>query len=154
MSNASKKNAVAALCGLLFALGLGLGGMTNPLKVQAFLDVLGNWDPSLMFVMGGGIAVGYWTFRAAKRRAHPFLGGDFGWPRATRIDAQLLAGAAIFGIGWGLTGYCPGPALVALGAGRIAPVVAVSSMALGMLATQAVTRRRGQAPSAAAAPLT
>ena len=142
MSDANKKNAVAALCGLLFALGLGLGGMTNPLKVQAFLDVLGKWDPSLMFVMGGGIAVGFWAFRAAKRRAHPFLGGDFGWPRATRIDAQLLAGAAIFGVGWGLTGYCPGPALVALGTGRIAPVVAVSSMALGMLATQAVTRRR------------
>jgi uncharacterized membrane protein YedE/YeeE len=154
VSNGNKKNAVAALCGLLFALGLGLGGMTNPLKVQAFLDVLGQWDPSLMFVMGGGIAVGFWAFRAAKRRAHPFLGGDFGWPRATRIDAQLLAGAAIFGVGWGLTGYCPGPALVALGTGRLAPVVAVSSMALGMLATQAVTRRRERAAPAAVTPLT
>ena len=154
MSNAKGKNAVAAICGLLFALGLGLGGMTNPLKVQAFLDVLGKWDPSLMFVMGGGIAVGVWTFRAAKRRAHPLLGGDFGWPRATRVDAPLLAGAAIFGVGWGLTGYCPGPALVSVGAGRIGPVVAVSSMVLGMLATQAVTRRRAQATSAAAARLT
>ena len=144
MSNANKRDAVAALCGLLFALGLGLGGMTNPLKVQAFLDVLGKWDPSLMFVMGGGIAVGLWTFRAAKRRAHPFWGGDFAWPSAARIDAQLVAGAAIFGVGWGLTGYCPGPALVALGAGRIAAAVAVSSMVLGMLATQAVTRRRSR----------
>ena len=87
MSSGDRKNAVAALCGLLFALGLGLGGMTNPLKVQAFLDVRGAWDPSLMFVMGGGIAVGFWTFRAAKRRAHPLLGGDFGWPRSARIDA-------------------------------------------------------------------
>jgi len=147
VSNGSKKDAVAAICGLLFALGLGLGGMTNPLKVQAFLDVLGTWDPSLMFVMGGGIVVGLWAFRTAKRRAHPFLGGDFGWPRYTRIDAQLLVGAAIFGVGWGLTGYCPGPALVALGAGRVGPAVAVSSMVLGMLATQAVTRRRGQAHS-------
>jgi len=141
VSNENKKNAVAALCGLLFALGLGLGGMTNPLKVQAFLDVLGKWDPSLMFVMGGGIAVGFWTFRAAKRRAHPFLGGDFGWPN----DARLVVGAAIFGVGWGLTGYCPGPALVALGAGRIGAAVAVSSMALGMLATRAGTRRRSRA---------
>ena len=154
MSNGKKKNALAAICGLLFALGLGLGGMTNPLKVQAFLDVLGKWDPSLMFVMGGGIVVGFWTFRAAKRRAHPFLGGDFGWPRSTRIDVQLLAGAAIFGVGWGLTGYCPGPALVALGAGRIGPVVAVSSMVLGMLATQAVIRRRGRTTSVAAARVT
>ena len=144
-----KKNALAVICGLLFAFGLGLGGMTNPLKVQAFLDVMGKWDPSLMFVMGGGIAVGFWTFRAAKRRAHPFLGGDFGWPRSTRIDAQLLAGAAIFGIGWGLTGYCPGPALVALGAGRTGPAVAVSSMVLGMIATQAMLRRRAPAASEA-----
>jgi uncharacterized membrane protein YedE/YeeE len=145
VSNGNRKDAVAAICGLLFALGLGLGGMTNPLKVQAFLDVLGKWDPSLMFVMGGGIAVGLWAFRAAKRRAHPLLGGDFGWPSTSRIDVQLVAGAAIFGVGWGLTGYCPGPALVALGAGRIGAAVAVSSMVLGMLATQAVTRRRAQA---------
>jgi uncharacterized protein len=148
VSNGNKKDAVAAICGLLFAFGLGLGGMTNPLKVQAFLDVMGTWDPSLMFVMGGGIAVGFWAFRAAKRRAHPILGGDFGWPLSTHIDAQLLAGAAIFGVGWGLTGYCPGPALVALGAGRIGPVVAVSSMVLGMLATRAVTRGRARATSA------
>jgi uncharacterized membrane protein YedE/YeeE len=141
VSNGKKKNALAAICGLLFALGLGLGGMTNPLKVQAFLDVLGKWDPSLMFVMGGGIVVGFWAFRAAKRRAHPFWGGDFGWPRSTNIDVQLLVGAAIFGVGWGLTGYCPGPALVALGAGRSGAVVVVSSMVLGMLATQASTRR-------------
>ena len=138
MSDRTKKDLVAALCGLLFALGLGLGGMTNPLKVQAFLDVLGKWDPSLMFVMGGGIVVGFWAFRSARRRAHPILGGDFGWPRPARIDARLLAGAAIFGVGWGLTGYCPGPALVALGAGRIGSAVAVSSMVIGMLATRAV----------------
>lgn len=138
--NDGKKNALAAICGLLFAFGLGLGGMTNPLKVQAFLDVVGKWDPSLMFVMGGGIAVGFWAFRAAKRRGHPFLGGSFGWPSSIRIDARLLSGAAIFGVGWGLTGYCPGPALVALGAGRIGAIVAVSSMVLGMLATQAVRR--------------
>lgn len=145
MSNGNKKDALAAICGLLFAFGLGLGGMTNPLKVQAFLDVLGKWDPSLMFVMGGGIAVGFWAFRAAKRRTHPILGGDFGWPSQTRIDAQLLAGAAIFGVGWGLTGYCPGPALVALGAGRIGAAVAVAAMLLGIVATRAVTRRRARA---------
>jgi uncharacterized membrane protein YedE/YeeE len=145
VSHGNKKDALAAICGLLFAFGLGLGGMTNPLKVQAFLDVLGKWDPSLMFVMGGGIAVGLWAFRAAKRRAHPFWGGEFGWSRHSRIDAQLLAGAAIFGVGWGLTGYCPGPALVALGAGRIGAAVAVSAMVLGMLATQAVTRGRARA---------
>ncbi len=140
----SRKNVVAAICGLLFAFGLGLGGMTNPLKVQAFLDVLGNWDPSLMFVMGGGIAVGFWAFRAARRRGHPILGGHFGWPSATRIDAKLVAGAAIFGIGWGLTGFCPGPALVALGSGRTDAAVTVASMVLGMLLV-----RRMDRPSAA-----
>jgi uncharacterized membrane protein YedE/YeeE len=132
----SRKNLVAAICGVLFAFGLGLGGMTNPLKVQAFLDVLGRWDPSLMFVMGGGIAVGFWGFRAAKRRGRlgsPILGGDFGWPRATRVDTKLLVGAAVFGVGWGLTGFCPGPALVALGSGRIDAAVTVASMVLGML---------------------
>jgi uncharacterized membrane protein YedE/YeeE len=133
----SAKNAVAAICGLLFAAGLGLGGMTNPLKVQAFLDVLGRWDPSLLFVMGGGIVVAFWAFRASKRRVAPILGGQFGWPTQTRIDTKLLGGAAIFGVGWGLVGYCPGPALVALGSGRIDAAVAVASMVLGMLVVKA-----------------
>lgn len=137
----SRKNLAGGICGLLFALGLGVGGMTNPHKIQAFLDVRGAWDPSLMFVMAGGIAVAFFGFRAAKRRAAPILGGAFAWPTQTRIDFRLVAGAAIFGVGWGLVGYCPGPALVALGGGRTDAAVVVASMLVGTLVARALGRR-------------
>ncbi|MGO3891745.1 MAG: DUF6691 family protein [Paenalcaligenes sp.] len=107
----------ALLAGLLFGLGLMLSGMGQPTKVQNFLDFFGQWDPSLALVMVGAIAVAWWPFRLAKRTSHPPMGAvAFELPTNKKIDARLLSGAALFGIGWGLAGYCPGPALVSLSA--------------------------------------
>ena len=105
----------ALLAGLLFGLGLGVSGMTNPAKVQNFLDLFGTWDPSLAFVMGGAIMVtapGFFLLR--KMRGQPLFAEKFQFPSRTDIDAPLLGGSATFGIGWGLGGLCPGPALTAL----------------------------------------
>lgn len=107
-------NVLAALvCGLIFGLGLIISGMANPTKVQNFLDITGVWDPSLIFVMIGAIAVtlpGYWW---ARKQSTPLLAAQAMWPSSTHIDTRLLGGAALFGIGWGLAGYCPGPAVAA-----------------------------------------
>lgn len=105
------------IVGLLFGLGLAVSGMTDPLKVQNFLDVTGTWDPSLAFVMGGAVVVTFIGYRLAWKRSQPWLDQGFHLPTATAIDRKLVVGAAMFGVGWGLAGYCPGPALatVALG---------------------------------------
>ena len=105
------------IVGLLFGLGLAVSGMTDPLKVQNFLDVTGTWDPSLAFVMGGAVVVTFIGYRLAWKRGQPWLDQGFYLPTATSIDRKLVVGAAMFGVGWGLAGYCPGPALatVALG---------------------------------------
>lgn len=124
-------------CGVLFAIGLGLGEMTNPEKVLAFLDVAGNWDPTLGFVMVGALAVGIPLFPRILRRRRPLLADSFDLPRRRDIDVRLLAGAALFGSGWGLYGYCPGPAIVALAAGSPATLVFVGTMALGLSLTRA-----------------
>ena len=108
---------VAALCGLVFGAGLALAGMTNPAKVLAFLDVAGHWDATLAFVMGAALAVAAPAFAAARRRARPWLAEAFALPTRTDIDASLLGGAALFGVGWGLVGLCPGPALAGLARG-------------------------------------
>jgi uncharacterized membrane protein YedE/YeeE len=100
---------VAALAGLLFGIGLIVSGMTNPAKVQSFLDLAGRWDPSLALVMGGAIAVGLPAFSLARRRSHSLLGDPMQLPANRRIDRRLLAGSLLFGAGWGLAGYCPGP---------------------------------------------
>lgn len=105
---------VALLCGVLFALGLGVSGMTQPSKVVGFLDLAGPWDPSLAFVMAGAIAVYMPLFRLVKRRGRPVLTPHLQLPARTRLDRRLLLGAALFGVGWGLSGFCPGPALVSL----------------------------------------
>lgn len=118
----------AFVCGLIFGLGLVLSGMTDPVKVQGFLDLAGDWDVSLAFVMGGAIAVALPAFALWRRRARPVFGLQFGWPQATHIDFRLLAGATLFGIGWGLAGLCPGPALVSVvqgGQGIVAFVLAM-----------------------------
>ncbi|TNF34670.1 MAG: YeeE/YedE family protein, partial [Deltaproteobacteria bacterium] len=116
MRRAAKRWMTALGLGLLFGLGLGLSGMTQPDKVLAFLDVTGDWDPSLALVMVGAIGAFALAFRLAGRRDAPLLGGRF--PRLPkRLDGRLLGGAALFGLGWGLAGICPGPALVDLGAG-------------------------------------
>lgn len=118
--------------GLIFGAGLTISGMINPLKVQAFLDVAGNWDPSLAFVMGGAIPVAALGFAIGRRRRAPLLSQGFSGPTKHALDAKLLGGAAIFGIGWGLTGYCPGPALASIGQGAPETLVFVAAMLAGM----------------------
>lgn len=128
--------AVAALssllAGLVFGLGLIAAGMTDPMKVQAFLDLTGAWDPSLALVMGAAIAVGVPVMALARRRGRTWSGAPIEWPQATAIDARLIAGGLIFGTGWGLAGLCPGPALVALGSGWGEAAIFVAAMLGGM----------------------
>ena len=123
---------VSLITGLLFGIGLILSGMTDPSKVKGFLDVTGNWDPSLAFVMGGAIAVGLVAFRMAGKRASSYLGAPMRLPSARHIDRRLVLGGFVFGIGWGLAGFCPGPALTSLGTGRIEALVFVATMLAGM----------------------
>ncbi len=118
--------------GLLFGLGLMLSGMTDPGKVQAFLDLGGPWDPSLALVMGGAIAVGLLGFRAARRRTQSLRGDVLQWPPAQGIDRPLVVGALLFGAGWGLAGFCPGPAWVAMAAGYTEAWVFGLAMLTGM----------------------
>jgi uncharacterized membrane protein YedE/YeeE len=134
-------NALAAFAaGLVFGIGLIVSGMTDPGKVIGFLDLAGRWDPSLAFVMGGAILVGYFSFAAAGRRGRTFLGGAMHLPTRRDIDARLVAGSAVFGIGWGLAGFCPGPALVALGAGIDQAALFVAAMLAGMVIYDAAER--------------
>jgi uncharacterized membrane protein YedE/YeeE len=127
------KTAVAGLCGAFFGAGLAISGMTNPAKVQAFLDVLGPWDPTLAFVMGGALAVSAAGYRLARRRERAWLGDAFGIPTRSEIDASLVGGASLFGIGWGLVGLCPGPALANLFRGSSEIALFVAAMLAGML---------------------
>ena len=132
----------ALAAGLVFGLGLIAGGMTDPAKVLGFLDVFGAWDPSLALVMGGAIAVGVGAFAAARRRERSLCGDRFEWAGATAIDARLLAGGVIFGIGWGLAGFCPGPAIVALASGMPEAAIFSAAMAAGMIMYDHVSVRR------------
>jgi uncharacterized membrane protein YedE/YeeE len=116
--------------------------MTDPGKVIGFLDIAGNWDPSLAFVMAGAILVGFFAFMLAQRRTRSFLGGAMELPRRRDIDARLVAGSVVFGIGWGLAGFCPGPALVSFGSGHDKATVFVAAMLLGMLAYTIAERTR------------
>lgn len=122
----------ALIAGLVFGLGLILSGMGDPAKVQNFLDVLGAWDPSLALVMGGAIAVGLVAFTWAKKRKTSLLGEAMQLPTSTTIDAKLLTGAAMFGVGWGLAGFCPGPAVMNLVSGHAEVLLFVAAMLVGM----------------------
>lgn len=122
----------AFVTGLVFGVGLIVARMTDPSKIIGFLDVAGAWDPSLAFVMAGAIMVGLVAFRVARRRTAAFLGGAMHLPTVRHIDRRLMLGSLGFGAGWGLAGYCPGPALVALGAGQDKAVVFVIAMLGGM----------------------
>lgn len=126
--------------GLLFGLGLLLSGMTDPGKVQGFLDLAGAWDPSLALVMGGAIAVGLFAFAMAHKRTQSVLGGAIQLPRANEIDRRLVLGSLLFGVGWGLAGFCPGPALVSLAAGQSKAVVFVLAMLAGMIVYELADR--------------
>ena len=120
------------LVGLLFGLGLILSGMTDPGKVLGFLDISGLWDPSLALVMAGAIAVGFFAFTIAKKRTVNFLGGALHLPKSNQIDKPLVIGAMLFGAGWGLAGFCPGPGLVSLASGNLKAAVFVALMLVGM----------------------
>jgi len=126
---------IAVLAGLVFGLGLMLSGMASPAKVQGFLDVLGPWDPSLALVMAGAIAVGLPAFALARRRRLPL-------PESSHIDRRLLGGSLLFGVGWGLVGLCPGPALVVAGLGDAKALGFVAAMLAGMALFEWLERRR------------
>jgi uncharacterized protein len=123
----------ALLSGLIFGLGLIAGGMTDPAKVKGFLDLFGAWDPSLALVMGGAIAVGVFAFAAARRRSVSLTGDHMEIPTSTVIDGRLLGGGVLFGVGWGIAGLCPGPAVVSLGSGLGAAWIFVPAMLAGMV---------------------
>jgi len=127
-----KVNLSALLIGLLFSLGLGISGMTLPEKVIGFLDVAGAWDPSLAFVMGGAVVVYFFGYRWVTRHDKPVFGVKFRLPTKTAITPELIAGAIFFGVGWGIAGFCPGPALVSLGSGSTDVLLFVGSMFGGM----------------------
>lgn len=129
------------LAGLVFGLGLILSGMASPAKVLGFLDLAGAWDPSLALVMAGAIAVGLPTFALARRREATLLGLPLRLPTASAIDGRLLGGSLLFGAGWGLAGFCPGPALVALGMGELKAAVFVAAMLAGMGVFELLERR-------------
>jgi uncharacterized protein len=119
-----------------------VSGMTDPGKVIGFLDLFGAWDPSLAFVMGGAILLGVFAFAAAKKRTTTFLGTVLRLPQDRNIDARLIAGSAVFGVGWGLAGFCPGPALVSLGTGNVKAMVFVLAMLGGMALYELLEARR------------
>ena len=130
-----KSNLLSLLAGVIFAIGLGISGMTQPQKVMDFLDFTGAWDPSLMLVMVGAIGVNTIVYHlVVKKREKPLFAARFLIPTRTDLDVRLLAGAAIFGVGWGLGGFCPGPGLVSLAGGGIGAIVFVVTMLLGMAA--------------------
>jgi len=137
------------LAGLVFGLGLILSGLADPRKVLGFLDLAGAWDPSLALVMGGAIAVGLIAFAVAKRRTTSLLGLSFKLPTASHIDARLVGGSLLFGAGWGLAGFCPGPALVALGMGEVKALVFVIAMLLGMSIFELLERLSAPSPKKA-----
>jgi uncharacterized protein len=145
----------AFLSGLLFALGLGLSGMTNPANVLGFLDIAGDWDFRLAFVMGGAIAVHAALRPLIHKRERPLFAEKFPSFSASQVDPKLLVGAALFGVGWGLGGYCPGPALTSLASGATQLLVFVPAMFAGMYLAQVLQARRGASagtPSLSATP--
>ncbi len=140
-----KKNIASLIAGFIFALGLGLSGMTNADKVIGFLNLAGDWDPSLAFVMIGAIGVHVVLYRFILRRPSPLFHDTFHIPTSKDIDRDLVVGASLFGIGWGLGGYCPGPGLVSLSSGGVAAVTFVAFMLFGMFLHKLFIKRRTDA---------
>ena len=138
------------LAGLVFGLGLIVSGMANPAKVLGFLDLAGAWDPSLAFVMAGAIAVSAFAFALAKQRTASFLGAAMKLPGSRDLDGRLVIGSVLFGIGWGVAGFCPGPGLVALGMGEIKALIFVGAMLAGMGIFELIERRKQASPLRAA----
>jgi uncharacterized protein len=126
--------ATALVSGLIFGLGLSLSGMLDPMRVRSFLDVFGAWDPSLAFVLGGAVVVAFVGVAVSRRLKKPVFDAEFHLPCTHRIDRRLVVGSALFGVGWGIAGFCPGPAIAALALGKAEIVIFVVTMVLGMIA--------------------
>lgn len=142
----------SGLAGAVFSLGLGLAGMTDPANVQGFLDFTGDWRPALAFVMGGAIAVHGVSRRLVMRRRAPVWEPVFNVPPASAVDGRLLLGSALFGVGWGLSGYCPGPAFTSLAAGTGDALTFVAAMLVGMRLFAVVEQRRAAGAKVPAGP--
>ena len=127
---------VAYLVGLIFGLGISLSGMANPAKVINFFDIAGTWDPSLAFVMGGGVIVTFIGYRLVLSRSRPLFEQDFSLPKRTDIDSRLVGGSLIFGVGWGIAGYCPGGALPVIGTCNLTVVLFVAALLVGIVLTR------------------
>lgn len=132
MASGVPKTFAALVCGIIFGLGLAISGMIDPAKVVGFLDVAGNWDPTLAFVMVGALLVAVPGYRAILGRRRPVLTNAFSLPTKSRLDGTLLGGSALFGVGWGLVGFCPGPAVAAIVTGLPAVLGFVAAMLAGM----------------------
>jgi uncharacterized membrane protein YedE/YeeE len=143
VTRVAAKNTSALAAGLLFGLGLAISQMVNPDKVLDFLDVAGSWDPSLALVMGGAVGVAMLAFRFVLKRKQPMFDSEFHLPRMTKVDRRVLVGSAIFGLGWGIGGYCPGPGIAALSAGSVEALVFVAGMALGSVLYRRLAAPRG-----------
>ncbi len=137
------------IAGLLFGAGVTVSGMVNPMKVLNFMDIAGQWDPTLLFVMGAGLAVTFIGYRLVLARAKPVFAAAFTLPSSRLIDARLVGGAALFGIGWGLTGFCPGPAIASLAFRHWQSYLFVAAMAAGMIAARYVIARLASGSTAA-----
>ena len=140
----------ALLAGLVFGLGLIVSGMANPAKVLGFLDLTGAWDPSLALVMAGAIGISFFAFLFAKKRTLSLIGADMKLPAGRTIDRRLIIGSTLFGIGWGVAGFCPGPGLVALGMGEVKALIFVAAMLAGMVVFEFFERSRSTEQPAAA----
>jgi len=136
-----RQNILALIAGLLFGLGLCVSEMASPAKVLNFLDVAGNWDPSLLLVMGGALTVTMLAFRLILKRQAPLFSSEFKLPDSSIVDSRLLLGATLFGVGWGMIGYCPGPVITALGFGLIYPAIAFVAMIAGFMTHRLIFER-------------
>ena len=153
LKGAAMRLFISFVVGLVFGTGLYVSGMTQPSKVQGFLDIFGHWDPSLAFVMAGAVAVGLVAFSIARRRSRTFLGDELRLPPLSNIDAPLVVGSLIFGVGWGPSGICPGPSIVDVGFFNLPALVFVVSMAAGMVIERLVVTVPAAKPAATKSPV-
>jgi len=140
MSTSAVKTAVGYIAGLLFGLGLAVSGMTDPARVLGFLDIAGAWDPTLMFVLGAAVGTTFVGYRLVFARGTPLFSAKFQLPTKQELDAKLLGGAALFGVGWGLSGYCPGPAIASMGGLTLPLLALLAAMVLGWFIAQRIAR--------------
>ena len=140
MSTPAVKTAAGYVAGLLFGLGLAISGMTDPARVLGFLDIAGAWDPTLMFVLGAAVGTTFVGYRLVFARGTPLFSAKFQLPTKQELDAKLLGGAALFGVGWGLSGYCPGPAIASMGGLTLPLLALLAAMVLGWFIAQRIAR--------------